>query len=144
MSKVNDSLREQKITAPLPSKHRASLWPLFDVSFKQRDRNPPQKQNKGTQHFPHKPGVERTLKTSKSEQMWLAQRWHPCRLSLKKATRVWCWGCVKRKERMCGAETVASLWMGFTCRRQCHSCHLLVLRGMEETQARAFITSQRG
>lgn len=77
MTKVNDSLKRAKNNHSDPRpRHHASLWPLFDVSFKQRDTNPPQKQNKGTQHFPHKPGVERTLKTSKSEQMWLAQRWH--------------------------------------------------------------------
>lgn len=94
-------------------------------------RTPPQKQNKGTQHFPHKPGVERTLKTSKSEQMWLAQRWHHVVCLWKKSHTCLMLGTCKKEERMCGAETVASACMDFICRRQCHSCHLLVLRGMK-------------
>lgn len=55
----------------------------------------------------------------------------PCRLSLKKSHTCLMLGTCKKEERMCGAETVASVCVDFICRRQWRSCHLLVLRGMD-------------
>lgn len=59
-AEASDNVRGQKITVSIMFKPSCAPLAPFDVSFKQRDRNPPQ--NKGTQHFPYKCGVERTLK----------------------------------------------------------------------------------